>query len=43
MFKNNYYKKNEEIIIEPKRAEKHDLKTVKPNVNNRSIVENDDR
>ena len=34
MFKNNYYKKNKDIIIVPKRAEKHDKKTVvKPNVN----------
>ena len=46
MFKNNYYKKNKDIIIIPKHAEKHDLKTVvKPNVNKnhyghiRNIVE----
>ena len=50
MFKNNYYKKNKEIIIVPKHAEKHDLKTVvKPNVNKnnyeniRNIVENKDQ
>ena len=50
MFKNNYYKKNKEIIIVPKHAEKHDLKTVvKPNVNKnnyeniRNIVENNDQ
>ena len=50
MFKNNYYKKNKDIIIIPKRAEKQDLKTVvKPNVNKsnyeniRNIVENNDQ
>ena len=50
MFKNNYYKKNKEIIIVPKHAEKHDLKTVvKPNVNKnnyeniRNIVENNNQ
>ena len=49
MFKNNYYKKNKDIIIVPKRPEKQDLKTVvKPNVNKsnyeniRNIVENND-
>jgi len=50
MFKNNYYKKNKDIIIIPKHAEKHDLKTVvKPNVNKnnyeniRNIVENNEQ
>jgi hypothetical protein len=50
MFKNNYYKKNKDIIIVPKRPEKQDLKTVvKPNVNKsnyeniRNIVENNDQ
>ena len=50
MFKNNYYKKNKDIIIVPKRQEKQDLKTVvKPNVNKsnyeniRKIVENNEQ
>jgi hypothetical protein len=50
MFKNNYYKKNKDIIIVPKRPEKQDLKTVfKPNVNKinyeniRNIVENNEQ
>ena len=50
MFKNNYYKKNKDIIIVPKHADKHDLKTVvKPNVNKnnyeniRNIVENNEQ
>lgn len=49
MFKNNYYKKNKEIIIVPKHIEKHDVKSVvKPNVNKnnyeniRNIVESND-
>ena len=47
MFRNNYYKKNKDIIIVPKHIEKHDFKNVvKPNVNKntyenkRKIVEN---
>ena len=50
MFKNKSYNKNQESIVVPKSAEKHDLKTVvKPNVNKnnyeniRNIVENNDK
>ena len=50
MFKNNYYKKNKDIVIVPKHIEKHDVKhVVKPNVNKsnyeniRNIVENNDQ
>jgi hypothetical protein len=46
MFKNNFYKKNKDIVVVPKNVEKHDVKTaVKPNVsknnyeNIRNIVE----
>ena len=50
MFKNNYYKKNKDIIIIPKHIDKHDVKNVvKPNVsknnnygNMRNTVENND-
>ena len=50
MFKNNYYKKINEVIIVPKHIEKHDVKSVvKPNVNKdsyeniRNIIENNDQ
>ncbi len=41
MFKNNYYKKNKDIIIVPKHIDKHDVKqVVKPNVNKNNTYEN---
>ena len=34
MFKNNYYKKNEDKIVVPKKIEKQEIKSIlKPNIN----------
>ena len=41
MFKNNYYKKNKDIIIVPRHKEKHNVKhVVKPNVSRNNSYEN---